>query len=124
MGVALGQVPPELGYIHPEFWPFDRLRASARAQPDLFSVDLQPGSVECFSEGIEGATQDGPAPGAVVLGPEQVDQGIAPVALTCDGEVDEKGDGFAPVNLDRRAVALDMWWSEEIESKAGHHYTS
>jgi DtxR family Mn-dependent transcriptional regulator len=46
------------------------------------------------------------------------------VALAGDGKVNQKGDGFAPVEFDRRAVALDMRWSEEIESQAGHHCTS
>ncbi len=124
VGVALGQVLPELGHIHPERLSSAGRAASRGIEPDLLPIDLQPGPVKGFTEGVKRATQGGPAAGAVVLGPEQVDQGIAPVALARDGKVNEKGDGFAPVELDRRAVALDMWWSEEIESKAGHHCTS
>ncbi|MFN2241731.1 MAG: hypothetical protein ACK2U2_05550, partial [Anaerolineae bacterium] len=59
------------------------------------------------SEGEEGAAEGGASAGAIVLGPEKIDEGVTGVALTCDGEIGDKGDGLAPVDLNRHAAALD-----------------
>jgi hypothetical protein len=44
----------------------------------------------------------------------QVDQGIAPVVLARDGQVGQKGDSLAPVQLDRYAITLDARRAEQI----------
>jgi hypothetical protein len=46
------------------------------------------------------------------------------VALARDGEIGDKGDRLAPVNLDRHGVALDARRPKQIESQRGRHDTS
>ena len=77
-----------------------------------------------FSEGIEGPAQGSPTTRGVDLGPEQVDQGIAPVALARDGQVRQKAGSLAPAQLDWHAMALDTGRAEQIQSKVGHQNTS
>jgi hypothetical protein len=124
VGVALGQVAVELVDVHPESLAWTCRGAGRGSQADLLAVRLQPGAGERFSEGIEGATKGGPATGAVIVGPKEVDQGVAPVALAGDGKVGQEGDGFAPVQLDGHAVALDDRRAKQIQGKAGHQNTS
>jgi hypothetical protein len=76
-------------------------------QSHLLPVDVQPVLAHSLSEGIEGSPQGSPAPGAIVFGPQEVDKGIAPLALSCHGQVGHQGDSLAPVHLDRRAVEFN-----------------
>jgi hypothetical protein len=118
VGLALSQMAVELVDVHPVGLP------CAGLQADLVPVDVEPGTAQGFSQGIEGAPQGGPAPGGVTVGPEQVHQGIAPVTLAGDGQVGQQGDGLAPVDLERNPVALKTGWAKQVQSQAGHHGTS
>jgi hypothetical protein len=97
---------------------------SARIQTKPVAVDKNRIFAEGGSEGEEGAAQGGTSTGAIVVGPEEVDEGIARVALARDGEIGDKGDRLAPVNLDRHGVALDARRPKQIESQRGRHDTS
>jgi hypothetical protein len=105
-------------------WSTSTQGGGAGIQADLVTVDGQPATTEGSSEGVEGTAECGASPRAVVLGPEEVNQGIAAVALTCDGKIGDKGDCLAPVKLDRHAVSLDTRRPEQIQSKGGLHDTS
>ena len=103
----------ELANVHPG--------GDAGVYANLVPVDDESVSAEGASESMEGPAQGSTAPGVIVLGPEQVDQGISALALARDGKVGYKGDGLAPVEPDRLAVALDTRWTQQIERQAGTH---
>ena len=116
--MAGGEELTKLDHVNPE--PGSRFRVCERPQAELVALDLDLVAAEGTAEGEEGAAQGGASPGAVILGPEQGNEGVAGVALASDSKIGDKRDGFAPVNFDRPAVALDARWPEQVECKAGH----
>lgn len=46
------------------------------------------------------------------------------MSLTCKGKVRWEGQGSAPVQLERHAIALDVERAQKAESNAGSHDTS
>jgi hypothetical protein len=102
----------ELIHIQPE--------VRVGAQLYALSVCVQPVSIEGLAQGGEGAAQGSPPVALVQLRPQQVDQCIAPVAFSGDGNVGQEGDGFARVHRDRHAVALDARRAEQIQAQPGH----
>jgi hypothetical protein len=116
VGLAGGEVLVELVDI--------ALEGGAGIQTKPVAVDKNRIFAEGGSEGEEGAAQGGASTGAIVVGPEEVDEGIARVALARDGEIGGKGDRLAPVDLNRHAVALDARRPKQIESQGGRHNTS
>jgi hypothetical protein len=108
VGETLGQMAVELIHVQP--------KVGAGVQANDLPVDVQPFTGEGLSEGREGTTESGPPVGSIVLGPEQVDQRIAPVAFSRDDNVSQKGDGFGCVHLDRLAVALDAGRAEQVQA--------
>jgi hypothetical protein len=116
MRLAGGEVPVKFVDIGPEG------RTGIQAKPVGFGKNGV--FAEGGSEREEGAAEGGASTRAIALGPEQIDEGVTRVGLTRDGEIGDKGDSLAPVDLDRRAVALNARRPEQIESQGGRHTTS
>jgi hypothetical protein len=115
MSLTSGQMPTKLSHIQPDL--------STGIQANFLTVNVQPSASEGFSKGVQGSPKGGPTPGAIVLGPEQVDQGSTPVALAGGGDVGQKGDGLARIHSDLRAITLDARWAKQMQSKARHRNT-
>ena len=89
-------------------------------QADVLAIGIQTIADEGFAQGREGAAEGSPAVGLVVFGPQQVDQRIAPLTFSADGQVGQEGDGFARVYLDWLTVALDARRAEQVQAEVGH----
>jgi hypothetical protein len=102
---TLSEVCLELVYVCPElkrcaFWLFRsrqrgvepkgaRRKNNSTPETDVLTVNIQPIIDKGFAESREGSAESTPSMALVVLGPEQVDQGIAPVPFPGDDEVGE-----------------------------------
>jgi hypothetical protein len=110
--------------VYPKDWLCTRGRIRAVSEANLLPIGLEPITCQDLVEGIEGSAEGGAAPGAVQLRPEEVDEAIAGVAFSGDGQVGQEGDGFAPVHFDRQTVTLNLGWAEQVEGQVRHPITS
>jgi hypothetical protein len=99
VGQAPGQMVMELFHIQPHvgIW----------IQANVFPINVQPIAGKGFFEGGEGPTQGGSTVRLVVIGPEQVDQRVAPVAYARHRNVGQQGRSFTRIHLNRDTVELN-----------------
>jgi hypothetical protein len=117
-------VEVELGHIDPQVSARGCRGCGSENEADLVATGVEPAGTEGVGEGMEGAAQGGMAAGGVKVGPEEVDEGVAAVALGCDGEVGEEREGLAPVQADGGVVELETRRTEQKDSQARHPSTS
>jgi hypothetical protein len=105
VGLATGQTAAKLVHIYPG--------VGAGNQGNLLAIRFEPIVADGLPQRIEGSTKGGTSPAAVELGPEEIDQGIAPVTLARDAEVGQESNGLLPIEADGFAVELDVRRAEQ-----------